>query len=409
MSLATELSGVQAAQTYIDTVGNNVANTNTTGFKVSNPDFADLYTAAASPSTPGEGVMTGGLAQSFAQGTISQTGNPLDVAISGNGFFQLQSGSGAVYSRDGAFQMNSSGNLTNASGAAVLGYGPSASGTAVGGSLQPIKIGSGSISASATGSLTINLDLPTSDTPINTTTTPFQISNAATYDESTSTAVYDSLGTSNSLTTYYTQVSGSGTPPQWQTHWGLTSASGTLIASGAGPTLTFNSSGQLLSGSGTIAVNNLPDGAAPLNVALNYTGSILSNLAFAVNSVQNNGTGSGQFTGVTIAANGQVTGQYSNGATRVLGTIALANFANPQGLVALSGNAWASSQASGPAISGVPGAGNLGQLQSSALEGSNVDLTSQLVDLIVAQQAYQANTEGINVDQQDFQKLMTIQ
>jgi flagellar hook protein FlgE len=406
MSLATELSGVNAAQTYIDTVGNNVANVNTTGFKTSTPDFSDLY-ASASQSTPGEGVTTNSLAQSFAQGTISQTGNSLDVAISGNGFFQLQAGSGNfVYSRDGAFQLNSSGNLVNASGAKVLGYSATASGA---GALQPIKINSGSIPASATSTLSINLNLPSSVTPIDTTTTPFNISNADSYNESTTTAVYDSLGTNNTLTTYYTEVSGSGSPPQWQTNWGLTNSSGTLIASGAGPTLAFNSSGKLTSGSGSISVATLPDGAAPLAIALNYTGSSLSDLAFAVNSVQNNGSGAGQFTALSIGSNGQVSGQYSNGSTRVLGTIALANFANPQGLLQITGNAWQASPTSGPAISGTPGTGTLGQLQGGALEGSNVDLTGQLVDLIVAQQAYQANTEGINVDQQDFQKLISIQ
>lgn len=405
MSLATELSGVQAAQTYIDTVGNNVANADTTGFKSSSPDFADLYGSAV-PGTPGEGVTTTSLAQSFAQGQISQTGDPYDVAISGNGFFQLQGASGTVYSRDGAFQMNTSGNLVTSSGAAVLGYGPSASGS---GSLQPIQISSASIPGSATGKLTLDINLPTSDAPIDTTANPFSAADSSSYNESTSTTVYDSLGTSDTLTTYYTAVSGSGSPPQWQTHWGLSSSSGTLIASGAGPTLTFNSAGKLVSGSGTISVAKLPDGAAALNIALDYTGSSLSNQAFALNSVQNNGNGSGQFTGATIAANGQVTGQYSNGATRVFGTIALANFADPQGLVALSGNVWASSPTSGPAISGTPGTGSFGQLQSGALEGSNVDLTTQLVDLIVAQQAYQANTQGINVEQQDFQKLITIQ
>jgi flagellar hook protein FlgE len=407
MSLATELSGVNAAQTYIDTVGNNVANVNTTGFKTSTPDFADLFATAPEPATPGEGVMTNSLAQSFTQGTISQTGNPLDVAISGNGFFELQATSGnIVYSRDGAFQLNSSGTLVNASGANVLGYSATASG---GGPVQAIKINSGSLPASATSTLSMNLSLPTGVTPINTTATPFSISKANTYNESTSTAVYDSLGTSNTLTTYYTQVSGSGSPPQWQVNWGLTNAGGTLIASGAGPTLAFDSSGKLTGGSGTITVNNLPDGAAPLNVTLNYTGSSLSNLPFAVNSVQNNGSSAGQYTGITINANGQIVGQYSNGSTHVLGTIALANFANPQGLVQISGNGWQATPSSGPAISGLPGTGTLGQLQGGALEGSNVDLTGQLVNLIVAQQAYQANTEGINVDQQDFQKLMTIQ
>lgn len=407
MSLATELSGVNAAQTYIDTVGNNIANVNTTGFKTSTPDFADLY-AGASSTTPGEGVMTNSLAQSFAQGTISQTGDPLDVAISGNGFFELQTESGnIVYSRDGAFQLSSSGNLVNASGANVLGYSATTSGA--GGTLQALKINSGSLPASATSTLSINLNVPTGVTPINTTTTPFSTSNASSYNESTSTSVYDSLGTSNTLTTYYTEVSGSGSPPQWQTNWALTNASGTMIASGAGPTLAFNSSGTLVSGSGAISVSALPDGAAPLNITLNYTGSSLSNQAFAVNSVQNNGSSAGQYTGLTINTNGQVVGQYSNGGTRVLGTIALANFPNPQGLLAITGNAWQATATSGQAISGTPGTGTLGQLQSSALEGSNVDLTGQLVNLIVAQQAYQANTEGISVDQQDFQKLISIQ
>ncbi len=408
MSLSTELSGVQAAQTYLDTVGNNVANVNTTGFKLSDPDFTDLY-ASGTQATPGLGVETNSLAQSFAQGTISQTGNPLDVAISGTGFFQVQTGSGTAYTRDGAFQMNSQGYLTTTSGSLLLGYGPAASGGASTTSLKPIQISTASLPASATSTLAINLSLPTGDTPIDTTTHPFKIGDTTSYNESTSTAVYDSLGTSDTLTTYYTAVSGSGSPPQWQTNWGLSSANGTLIASGAGPTLSFNSGGNLVSGSGTISVSTLPDGAAPLKIALDYTGSTLSNLAFAVNSVQNNGSGSGQFSSISIGANGQVTGQYSNGGTRNLGTIALANFANPQGLIPLSDNLWQQSAASGGPISGMPGSGSLGQLQASALENSNVDLTSQLVQLIIAQEAYQANTQGINVEQQDFQKLITIQ
>lgn len=404
MSLLTELSGVQAAQSFIDTVGNNIANANTTGFKLSNAEFADLYGSAVA-GAPGQGVTTGSLAQSFGQGSVNQTGNAFDVAINGNGFFQLQTPSGVVYSRDGSFQLNKDGILTSSSGAAVLGYGPAASS----GTVQPIALSSASLPGSATGNLGLDLNLSTADAAIDTTAHPFKISDAASFNESTSTPVFDSLGSSQNLTTYYTAAAGTGSPPQWQTHWALTSSSGSVIASGAGPTLTFDNSGTLVSGNGTLTINNLPDGAAPLDIKLDYTGSTLSNLAFGVNSVKNDGNGSGQFTGATIAANGQVTGQYSNGATRVLGTIALASFADPQGLVPMTGNVWASSPASGPPIAGVPGTGTLGQLQSGALEGSNVDLTTQLVDLIAAQQAYQANTQGINIEQQDFQKLMTIQ
>lgn len=404
MSLSTELTGVQAAQSYIDTVGNNIANVDTNGFKLSNNDFAALYGGLA-PATPGVGVTTQSLAQSFAQGQISQTGNPYDVAIDGSGFFQLKGSSGTLYSRDGSFQLNSSGYLSTASGAMVLGFSPGVSG----GSLAPIQVTTGAVAGNATSMLDLNLNLPTSDAAINTTTTPFSTSNSTSYNESTSTTVYDSLGQSGSLTTYYTKVSGSGTPPQWQTHWALSDANGATITSGAGPTLTFNSSGQLQSGSGAIAVTSLPDGAAPLNIALSYTGSSLSDLAFGVNSATNNGEGSGQFTGVSIAANGEVTGQYSNGATKDFGTVALANFTNPQGLQPLTGNVWQATTAAGTPVVGAPGTAAFGQLQSGSLEGSNVDLTTQLVDLIVAQQAYQANVQSISVEQQNFQKLMAIQ
>ena len=253
MSLLTDLSGVNAAQTDIDTVGNNIANVNTTAFKVSDAQFSALYGSALS-ATPGQGVNTADLAQSFKEGSVSQTGNPLDVAITGNGFFQLQSGSGIVYSRDGSFQISSSGQLVNASGAQVMGFAPTANGAAASsaGSLQPIQINQANIAPAATSDLTLGVNLPTSDAPINTATIPFSPSNPQSYNESTTTTVYDSLGTSLSLTTYFTQVAGSGSPNQWQTNWVLTTPSGTSIASGAGPTLSFNSSGQLVSGSGSI-------------------------------------------------------------------------------------------------------------------------------------------------------------
>jgi len=292
-----------------------------------------------------------------------------------------------------------------------LGF-PAASGGAAGsstGSPQPIQIDQANIAPVATSTLTLGVNLPASDGPINTTANPFSITNPKSYNESTTTTVYDSLGASQSLTTFFTQASGSGSPNQWQTHWGLTNSSGTLIASGAGPTLTFNTSGQLVSGNGTISVSKLPDGAAPLNIAESFTGSSLSGLPFGVNSVTNNGSGGGELTGVQIAANGVVSGQFSTGGMKVFGTIALANFSNPQGLVPMTGNVWAATAASGPATTGAPGTAALGQLESGVLEGSNVDLPTQMVNLIVAQQAYQANVQSINVEQQNFQRLLTIQ
>jgi flagellar hook protein FlgE len=418
MSLSTGLTGLQAAQTDLDTIGNNIANVGTDGFKSSTPNFSDVYGAsllgASGGATPGQGVLTSSLSQLFTEGTITQTGNPLDVAINGNGFFQVQTSSGIAYSRDGALQLNASGVLTNDTGAVVMGYSNPASGsgsgnTAATGPLGPIQISQANLAPTATSSLSLDVNLPSTDAQIDTATVPFAINNPLSYNESTTTTIYDSLGTPSTLTTYFTQVSGSGSPPQWQTHWGLTSASGTLISSGSGATLTFNSSGALTSGSGTISVASLPTGAAPLSIAQTFTGTTLSNLPFAVTSLSNNGNGGGQFSGLQLAANGNVIAQYSNGSTKVMGTIALANFQNPQGLVAIPGNNWLASTASGQAVINPPGTAGLGSLEAGALEGSNVDLSTQLVNLIVAQQAYQANVQGINVDQQDVQKLLQLQ
>lgn len=415
MTLSVELTGLQAAQTDLDTISNNIANVGTDGFKSSSPNFSDLYGSSLTGGsgvnlTPGEGAVTNNLTQLFTEGTITQTGNPLDVAISGPGFFEVQTASGLAYSRDGSLQLNSAGYLTNSTGSLIMGYGPAASGAASGsGGIGPIKIVQSNLQPVATSQLSLNLNLPSDDTPIDTTTTPFSITNPSSYNQSTATTVYDSLGSPSTLTTYFTEVSGSGSPPQWQTHYQLTSSSGAFVASGAGATLTFNSSGQLTSGSGTIAISGLPNGAATLNIAENFTGTTLSDLPFEVNSLNNNGTGGGQFSGLEIATNGNVVAQYSNGATQTLGTIALANFDNPQGLSPIAGNAWLATVASGQPVTNPPGVGGLGTLQADALEGSNVDLSTQLVNLIVAQQAYQANVQGINVDQQDVQKLLTLQ
>jgi flagellar hook protein FlgE len=265
------------------------------------------------------------------------------------------------------------------------------------------------LAPTATSSLMLDGNLLSTDQQINTTTNPFSISKATSYDESTTTTVYDSLGTPSTLTTYFTQVSGSGSPPEWQTHWGLTSSSGAVIASGSGATLTFNSSGALTAGSGTINFASPPSGAAPLAIAQNFTGTTLSNLPFGVASIKNNGDGGGEFSGLELSANGNVLAQYTNGSTQLMGTIALANFVNPQGLQAVPGNNWTATAASGAAVTNAPGTAGLGTLESGALEGSNVDLSTQLVNLIVAQQAYQANVQGINVDQQDVQRLLTLQ
>jgi flagellar hook protein FlgE len=408
MSLQTELSGLQAAQSNIDTIGNNVANVNTVGFKGFSTQLADQFSSSLSNAiggpVPGDGVAVSGLAQLFTEGNLDQTGDPLNVAVNGSGFFQLATSTGTAYTRDGSFQISNSGYLTAADGSQVLGFPSSGSS----GTVSPIQIDIGSVTADPTTKLTLNVNLPTADNAINTVTTPFSTTNASSYNESTTTTVYNTLGQGLTLTSYFTRVSGAGSPNNWNTNYQLTDSSGSVVASGAGPTLSFNSSGQLTSGSGTITATPL-DGAAPLNIAVNFTGTTLSSSNFGVAAITNDGNSGGQFSGVTINANGQVVGQYSNGASKTFGTIALANFQNLQGLQPISQNNWLATPESGPPAVATPQSAGLGSLQSGALEGSNVNLSSQLVNLIVAQQAYQANVQGINIDQQDVQRLLTIQ
>jgi len=413
MSLSVELSGLQVAQTDLDTIGNNIANVNSIGFKGATPNFTDVYAtslAGAAGSSQGLGAAASSVSQLFTEGTISQTGNPLDVAIDGSGFFEVQSGSGILYSRDGSLQLNAAGYLTNDTGALIMGYAAPVSGSNAtqSGPVQPIQINESNIAPTATSKLSLDVNLPSSDSLIDTTTTPFSVTNSLSYNESTTSTVYDSLGSSHTLTTFFTQVSGSGSPPQWQTHWELSNSNGQMVASGAGATLTFNASGALTGGSATISAN-LNNGSDPLAIAQTFTGTTLSSLSFGVNSLDDNGAPGGQFAGLDISSNGNVVAQYTNGATKVMGTIALANFTNPEGLAATTNNDWQATTASGNPVTNAPGTGVLGTLQSNALEGSNVDLSTQLVNLIVAQQAYQANVQGINVDQQDVQKLLTLQ
>ena len=416
MTLSVELTGLQAAQTDLDTIGNNIANVGTVGFKGSTANFSDIYGAsllgsAGSGVSPGQGVSTSSLSQLFTEGAVSQTGNPMDVSVNGNGFFQVQTPTGIAYTRDGSLQLNAQGFLTNDTGALVMGYTASTSGASSSnsGALGTIQVSEQNLPATATTSVAMSVDLPSTDAPINTTSTPFSAGNASSYNQSTSTTVYDSLGSPDTLTTYFTQVSGSGSPNKWQTHWQLTNSSGSMISSGSGATLTFNSSGVLTSGSGTINVANPGDGAAGLSIAQHFTGTTLSDLSFGVNSVTANGDGGGQFSGLGISNNGNVVAQYSNGSTKTIATIALANFVNPNGLSPVSGNAWVATSQSGAAVTNAPGTAGLGTLESGSLESSNVDLSTSLVNLIVAQQAYQANVQGINVDQQDVQKLLQLQ
>lgn len=415
MGYNTAVSGLDAAQTDLNTIGNNIANVNTVGFKESDAQFGDLYAAslagaAGSSTTPGIGVSTVDLSQNFTQGNVQTTGNPLDMAINGGGFFIVNNNGTMDYTRNGQFHVSANGTLETNGNLAVQGFQPVAGGS--GGfstTLSKLTINESAMSPQATTQASLVANLNANDTPI---TTGFSPTNSSSYNSSTTMQVYDSLGNSEDVTLYFAQASGTGSanqPDQWKVYYTAGNGSGTTVASGALTTLTFSNTGQLTSGaSGTITVPSWGDGAASGSISVNLSGTTLTNASFAVTSENINGYPPGTYSAISVQSNGVIDANYTNGQSKSIGQMALANFANLQGLSPISGNLWSATAAAGNPLVNAPGVAGLGVIQSGAVEASNVGLSTQLVDMIVAQQAYQANTSTIKTEQQDTQSLLQL-
>lgn len=422
-SFQTALSGLQAASTDLQVMGNNISNANTVGFKESNVHFGDAYASAIAGSAPingqiGIGTSVESIAQQFSQGNITSTNNPLDVAVNGAGFYQFLFNGATVYGRNGQFALDSQGYIVDSAGGKLIGT-TAVSGTLTG-AMGPLQVNQATLAPQATSGMTITLNLNAATTPV-ASGTAFNPNDSTTYNFTTVTSVYDSLGTSHMLTTYYQLSSGAGgasgsSGNQWNVYYGLSgtsSVSGTAATSGTTygslGTLPFTSTGAV-SGtfSGTISNIAWTDGATNSNITYNYAGSTNYNSANAVTAIQDNGYGVGQLSNLSINDTGIVYGVYSNGQSSVLGQIMLTNFAAPQELQRAGNNYFVSTRQSGPPLTGTPGSGGLGLLQSSAIEQSNVDLSTQLVSLITAQQAYQANAQTIKTEQSVVQTLLQL-
>ena len=417
MGYNTAVSGLDAAQTDLNTIGNNIANVNTVGFKQSNAQFGDLYAAslagaAGSSTTPGIGVSTVDLSQSFTQGNIQTTGNPLDMAINGGGFFVVNNNGTMDYTRNGQFHVAANGTLETNGNLPVQGFQPVAGSNGKFSTiLSNLKINESSMPPKATSQASLVANLNANDTPINTTTTPFSPSNPSSYNSSTTMQVYDSLGNPQQVTLYFVRASGTGganQPNTWDVYYSAGS-SGSTVSSGTLSPLTFNNSGQLVSGgTSTINVAAWGDGSAASSIGVSLSGTTLTDASFGVTSENINGYAPGTYSAISVQSNGTIDANYTNGQSNAIGQVALANFANLQGLSPISGNLWSATAAAGSPLVNAPGTAGLGTIQSGAVEASNVGLSSQLVDMIVAQQAYQANTSTIKTQQQDTQSLLQL-
>ncbi len=407
MTLQTALSGLLGAQTGLNTVSNDLANASTTAYKSQTALFQDMFPANAT-NTPGIGTSTEGISTDLTQGNLTSTGNSLDAAIQGNGYFVVSNNGTQQYTRDGAFQLNSAGQLETLNGASVLGY--ASTNGVLGSTLGPITINTGAVAANASTKIGATMDLNSGDKAI-PSTTAFNEADPSTYSESTSVVTYDSLGNANRVQLYLVQnqPATAGTTASWTVYAQPELANGTAVGAPQNmTTLNFSTSGALTSGSPVTLNVNWGNGAAASNVAFNFSGTTLSAQDFAVAGVTNDGYAAGSYTGSSIAADGSVEATYSNGQTVSAGKIALANFINPEGLTPVSGNLYTASNNSGQAVVNTPGSGLAGSLSGGELEASNASTSSLLVSLIQYQQAYQANTSVIQTEQQDSQRLVQI-
>jgi len=479
MGFQQGLSGLNAAAKNLEVIGNNVSNANTVGFKLSQAQFADVYAnslAGSGGAQVGIGTRVATVAQQFTQGNISTTNNSLDMAVSGNGFFRMNDNGSIIYSRNGQFQLNKDGYVVNSQGQRLTGFLPNAQGQIVATTPADLQISSADLLPKQTVNIAAGLNLD-SRSAIIPAAPAFDPTNAATFNNSTSMTVYDSLGSSHIASLYFAKtaantwnahlvvdgnlVPAAGTPLSTMTfntngtlatpvapvtsasfnptptaitlagssvalaapHATVSSTTGlsvgatvtgggfpantTITAINSATTFTTNNPPAAAAAGVTLTVTN-PASAAPQTLVFNFAGTSQFGGIFGVNSLSQDGYTSGRMTGFSTGADGMISGRYSNGQTKTLGQVVLANFNNPQGLQPLGGNNWAETSTSGTPLTGVPGSASLGVLQTSAVEDSNVDLTAELVNMITAQRVYQANAQTVKTMDQILQTLVNL-
>ncbi|WP_456267397.1 flagellar hook protein FlgE [Kushneria sp. AK178] len=404
MAFTQGVSGLNAASRQLDTIGHNIANSQTVGYKKSRTEFADLYAGAKA----GLGVQVSGVTQGFSQGALETTDRELDLAIDGGGFFRLTDGQQTTYSRNGQFQMDANGYLTNNTGGRLTGYpvdDPTSANPTVLAGAQPValQVPQGDLDASATtgGNMTFNLDsTDTAKVDANGDPIAFDATDPKSYNWQTSLTTYDSQGNAQQVNMYF--VKSAANNNEWTVH---ARSNGEDVGTS---NLTFNENGKIIGGDTLELTIDPQNGANVINADIDLAGVTQNSGNFVVKAANQDGYAAGSLTGISIAENGNVMGNYSNSQSRALGRVALASFANEQGLKSDGNNAWLASTDSGQELLGSAGTGQLGSLLSGALESSNVDQASELVSMIVAQRNYQANAQTIKTQDQILQTMVTM-
>jgi len=416
MSFQQGLSGLNASSKNLEVIGNNIANANTYGTKVARAEFSDMYANAisgAGTNNIGIGTRLANVAQQFTQGNISTTENPMDLAIKGNGFFQLSDGqSPTVYSRNGQFKVDREGFIVNNNALKLMGYAADSLGVIQPGQAVPLQLPTAGVDPAVTTSVTLEMNLDSRKAITAPAAAPLiDFNDATTYNNATSLTVYDAKGQEVPVT-YYFQKSAVDT---WNVF--ATANGSTIGGTDADPqpvtTITFAPDGSAPTAPvGTVPLTILlPNNAAPadtLNFELDLNTATQFGSPFGVTDQRQDGFAAGDLTSIMVESNGIVMARYSNGQSRPAGQVELAAFRNTQGLQPLGDNAWARTYSSGDPITGAPDNAGQGVLQSGALEESNIDLTGELVNMITAQRIYQANAQTIKTQDQVLQTLVNL-
>ena len=404
MPFRIALSGLNAAQADLNVTANNIANTSTTGFKGSRTEFADMFAVSlqgVSSNASGNGVRVAAVAQQFAQGNIEFTDSNLDLALSGQGMFILSDNGALAYTRAGAFQMNRDGYVVNSMNQRLQVYPPLAGGGFNTGGLSDLQLVTTDSAPQATSNVDYILNLPANATP--PPVAVFSPADPNSFNQATSLTLYDSLGATHTGTMYFVKTA---TANQWTAQLSI---DGTLV--GTPQTLQYSNTGVLTAPAGGLLAfppYTPTTGAAAMNVTVDLGQSTQFGGSFSVNSVTQDGYTTGRLIGIDIDETGIVQARFTNGNSQSLGQVAVANFANPQGLQQLGNTQWAETFASGQALRGQAGNSGFGLVQSGALEGANVDVTEQLVNMITAQRNFQANAQMISTADQITQTIMQI-
>ncbi len=406
-SLFTGISGMKANSTSLSVIGDNIANMNTLGFKASRVSFGDVMsqtlTSGTSSSQIGRGVFMNDISPLFTQGSFESTGNALDMAIDGDGFFIVKDPSGAYYTRVGQFGLDKDGYMINTDGLRVQGYGYTTAGLPTG-ILGDINVSAFNNSTAPTANMNISANLNAASNIVG----PFDLNDPLnTSNFSSVVSVYDSLGNARNITLYFTKTNQN--EWQWNAVVGASdSARGDTEIQASG-IMTFDNSGTLTSEASTTAPFNFGGGVAQgQSISINFQNFTQLASESATRFQSQDGFPAGTLKGLAISKEGVISGIFTNGQIKSIAQIAIAKFIAPTQLTKLGRNLYSESYDSGIAIIGTPNKSGFGRVLSNTLELSNVDLGEEFVRMISAQRGFQANSRVITTTDELMQELVNL-